>query len=168
MFAVVEYLAYNLLDKPLITPWQLYGNVTYRSPRDLTPKEALAELTTALASNGWQLIEVDARYYRLRPMSETNRPPDRPHIEMAITQNGTTIDESPVPSEEIVSAIQKRMTDETELWIYDARNDGRRITFDDPMPPLPNPTAISLKKVFSRIRASKSLNAISARGGLSP
>ncbi len=147
MFAVVEYVAHNLLDKPLITPWQLYGTVTYRSPHDLTVPEAVTELTGALASNGWQLIEVDARYYRLRPMSETNRPPDRPHIEMLIEHDGTKIDDTPVTSEEIAGAIQKRMTDETELWIYDARNDGRRPDLD-PMPPLPNNVAVSSRKVF--------------------
>jgi hypothetical protein len=143
----MDYIAYNLLDKPLITPWQLSGKIHYRSPRDFTAPEALMELTGVLASNGWQLIEVDTQYYRLRPMSETNLPPDHPHIEMMIEDNQTTIDNHPVMSEQIAGAIQNRMTEETELWICYARNARRPSPFDL-APPLPNGVTVSPRKVF--------------------
>jgi hypothetical protein len=67
---------------------------------------------------------------------------------MTIQKERATIDDQTVTTEAIAGAIQKRMTDETELWICDARHDGTQQAFDNPMPPLPKDVAISPGKVF--------------------
>jgi type II secretory pathway component GspD/PulD (secretin) len=121
--AVIDFLANILLDKPVIvSPNMMIGSVTYRSSHALSIKEAVAALSGLLRTNGRALVDVDSRYYRLCSLRETNQPPDRAHVEIAIEKNQLTVDTEPVPVADIVAATQKRLTPASEIWIYDARN----------------------------------------------
>jgi type II secretory pathway component GspD/PulD (secretin) len=120
LFAVVEYLT-QISGRPIIVSLNLTGKLTYRSAHDMTFAEAVRELTGVLASNNLALVDVDSRYFKLTPASQTNSLPESPHLEVRVEKDQFLIEDHPVSREQFAAEVKKRATADTEIWIYDAQ-----------------------------------------------
>lgn len=115
---VGSYFA-TLTGKPVIMSQNVMGVFDFERG-DMTVEEAVKDLTAELRARGGFLVDVDDRYFKLVPSSQTNQTTDVPHIEVEILPQSISVDDVPVRLEEFAQVNTNRATPNVEVWIHDA------------------------------------------------
>ena len=111
----------ELTGKTVVVCSHVSGFLFNWEGHNLTRSQAIRQVESSFCGRSpCGLVNINDKYYKVVPLSQTNSPVETPHIDILIRNQSISVENQPVTLDRLAERVGQHMNADTEVWVIGA------------------------------------------------